>query len=159
MRFIVLTTFWTIMLDVFTWFVIHMGISYIMTQLRVEFFDSMGWLFRKRRWENNGKIYETLFQVKSWKGLLPDAASWFKGGFPKRKLVSVNADFLKRFIVETCRGEITHWIIFLYSPLFFLWNHAWVGFLMIGVGAMFNLPCLIAQRYNRIRIEILLKKL
>jgi glycosyl-4,4'-diaponeurosporenoate acyltransferase len=158
MRFIVLSPFWTILLDFFAWFVIHMGISYSVTQFNPEVFDSKGWLFRERRWEKNGKIYETLFKVKFWKDWLPDAAPWFKGGFSKRKLVSLETDYLKRFIVETCRGETAHWIIFLCSPIFFFWNEAWVGGLMIGVGAGFNLPCLMAQRYNRFRCETLLKK-
>jgi glycosyl-4,4'-diaponeurosporenoate acyltransferase len=158
MRFIVLSPFWTIVLDFFAWFVIHMSISYSVTQFNPGVFDSRGWLFRARKWEKNGKIYETLFKVKSWKDWLPDAAPWFKGGFSKRKLVSLDADYLKRFIIETCRGEKAHWIIFLCSPFFFFWNEVWVGYLMIGVGAFFNLPCLVAQRYNRFRCETLLKK-
>jgi glycosyl-4,4'-diaponeurosporenoate acyltransferase len=158
MRFIVLSPIWTILLDFFAWFVIHMGISYRVTQLHRGVFNSKNWLFRERRWEKNGKIYEILFKVKFWKDWLPDAGPWFKGGFPKRKLLSLDADYLKRFIIETCCGETAHWIIFLCSPIFFFWNKAWVGCLMIGVGAVLNLPCVTVQRYNRFRCEALLKK-
>jgi glycosyl-4,4'-diaponeurosporenoate acyltransferase len=158
MRFFDLSTFWTIVLDFFAWLVIHMGISYSVTQFNPEVIDSRSWLFRARKWEKNGKIYERLFKVKSWKDRLPDAAPWFKGGVSKRTLASLDADYLKRFIIETCRGEAAHWIIFFCSPIFFFWNETWVGGLMIGVGAGFNLPCLLAQRYNRFRCETLLKK-
>jgi glycosyl-4,4'-diaponeurosporenoate acyltransferase len=158
MRMVVLSTFWTILIDVFAWLIIHMGVSYGVTQSKPEVFDPTGWLFRAKQWEENGRIYETLLKVKSWKDRLPDAAPWFKGGVSKRTLPSLNADTLERFVVETCRGETAHWISFLCSPLFFFWNEVWVGCLMIGVGAFFNLPCLVAQRYNRFRCEVLLKK-
>jgi glycosyl-4,4'-diaponeurosporenoate acyltransferase len=158
MRFIVLSPFWTILLNFFAWFVIQMGISYGVTQFNPQVFDSKGWLFKGRELEKNGKIYETLFKVKFWKDWLPDGASWFKGGFRKRKLASLDADYLKLFIIETRRGETAHWVAFLCSPIFFLWNEAWVGGLMIGVGAVLNLPCLMVQRYNRFRFESLLKK-
>jgi glycosyl-4,4'-diaponeurosporenoate acyltransferase len=158
MRFIVLSSFWTILLNFFAWFVIQMGISYGVTQFNPQVFDSKGWLFKGRELEKNGKIYETLFKVKFWKDWLPDGASWFKGGFRKRKLASLDADYLKLFIIETRRGETAHWVAFLCSPIFFLWNEAWVGGLMIGVGAVLNLPCLMVQRYNRFRFESLLKK-
>jgi len=118
MRFILLSTFWTILLDVFAWLVIHMGVSYGVTQCKPDVFDRTGWLFRARTWEKNGKIYETHLKVKTWKDRLPDAAPWFKGGVSKRTLASLNADTLERFVVETCRGKQRTGSVF-FARLFF----------------------------------------
>jgi glycosyl-4,4'-diaponeurosporenoate acyltransferase len=48
-------------------------------------------------------------------------------------------------------------VIILFSPLFFLWNPLWVGFLMILYALTENLPMIMAQRYNRYRLRRVLK--
>ena len=62
------------------------------------------------------------------------------------------------FLQETCRAELTHWVILLFGPFFFLWNPLWVGFLMIAYAIIENLPLVMAQRYNRIRLLRLLDR-
>ena len=42
------------------------------------------------------------------------------------------------------------------SPLFFLWNRPWVGGLMVAYGILGNLPCILVQRYNRLRLTRLI---
>ena len=101
MRMVVLSTFWTILIDVFAWLIIHMGVSYGVTQSKPEAFDSTGWLFRARQWEENGRIYETLLKVKSWKDRLPGGPVVQRGGLQK------NADLPERGYPETvCRGNV-----------------------------------------------------
>ena len=148
---------WVIILDIVMWVVIHMGVSYIVTRMPVRYFNPEAWLYKKRRWEREGRIYEALFQVKTWKGLLPDGAAIFKGGFTKKTLGKSDTAYLQRFLKETCRGELAHWITFLCSPIFFLWNLWWVGFIMIGYALIVNMPCIITQRFNRIRLRRILE--
>ena len=144
---------WVILLDIVVWAAIHMGVSYTVTQLPVEYFNPAGWLYKKRSWEKEGALYERIFSIKTWKGLLPDGAAIFKGGFTKKKLKKSDAVYLQRFLKETCRGELVHWITFLLSPIFFLWNLWWVGFIMIVYAVIVNMPCIITQRFNRIRLN------
>jgi len=143
----------TITIDVIAWFIIHMGVSYIMSRQPLASFSSNSWLYRKRDWEKNGKFYERLFKLKSWKRRLPDGAAIFKNGFEKKHLKETNKDYLDSFIKETCRAELTHWLVFLFGPLFLMWNLWWVGIVMILYATIANIPCVITQRYNRIRLQ------
>jgi len=147
----------TILIDVAAWFVIHMGVSYIMARQPLTSFNNSSWLYRKRNWERNGKFYEKFFRLKSWKRKLPDGAAIFKNGFEKKHLKETNKDYLYSFIRETCRAELTHWIVFLFGPVFFIWNLWWVGIVMILYATIANIPCVITQRYNRIRLQRIAK--
>lgn len=149
----------TIILDFVAWFFLHMIIAYAGTLLPVSLFGSGQWLFKTRGWERGGLLYESLFRVDRWKDRLPDGASWFTQGFAKRSLKTTAPEFLERFVKETCRGEFVHWFVILVSPLFFLFNPWYAGWIMIVYALCANLPCIIIQRYNRPRfIRILLKK-
>lgn len=147
----------TITIDVIAWFLIHMGVSYIMSRQPLAFFNKDSWLYRKRSWERNGKLYERFFRLKSWKKRLPDGAAIFRNGFTKKYLKETSKDYLDYFIRETCRAELTHWIVFLFGPLFLIWNLWWVGIVMIIYATIANIPCVITQRYNRIRLQRITK--
>jgi hypothetical protein len=43
----------------------------------------------------------------------------FKGGFPKKKLESTKTKYIKIFLYEIRRAELTHWLIILSVPIFF----------------------------------------
>ena len=148
-----LPTPFTILLDIVAWLVIHMGVSYLMARRRLTSFNPDYWLYRQRSWERNGRIYEKLFRLKSWKKRLPDGAAVFKNGFQKKKLEGNSLEYLRNFISETCRAELTHWIVFLFGFIFFIWNVWWVGIVMIIYATIVNIPCVITQRYNRIRLR------
>ncbi|MFP4522721.1 MAG: glycosyl-4,4'-diaponeurosporenoate acyltransferase, partial [Fibrobacterota bacterium] len=103
-------------------------------------------------------FYERYFGVKKWKGKLPDGAALFAAGFKKGTVKSFNRDFLTKYASETCRGEAVHWAVIACAPLFFLWNYTWAGWVMIAYALMANLPCIISQRYNRLRIMRMLRQ-
>ena len=75
----------TILIDIAAWFVIHMAVSYIMARQPLTSFNPSAWLYRKRNWERNGKIYDRFFRLRLWKKRLPDGAAIFKNGFEKKK--------------------------------------------------------------------------
>ena len=154
-----LPTLPTILLDIATWLIIHMGVSYLMTHIPLSSFDTGFWLYKQRKWEKNGKIYVRTFRLKKWKKKLPDGAALFKKGFQKKHLKGIDDIYLDNFIRETCRAELTHLIMFLLSPVFFIWNIWWVGIVMIIYAILVNLPCIIIQRYNRIRLKRVYSKL
>lgn len=153
MRVIHLTTFWTVILDILAWFILHMAIVLVMVRLPRDRFHPDGFMYRPRSWEKEGRLYIKVFHIKHWKWILPDGARWMKSkGFPKKQLVSRDMDYLETFAVETCRAELTHWTTILMAPFFFLWNKPAVGWIMIIYAVAENLPLIMAQRYNRCRL-------
>jgi glycosyl-4,4'-diaponeurosporenoate acyltransferase len=154
MRLIHLPTFWTVVIDFIAWFIIHMGVVLVAIHIPSKSFDPEGRLYRDRRWEKNGEIYTKVFKIKKWKAYLPDGSKLLKyRGFPKSRLEEKDDRYLASFLQETCRAELTHWIIILFGPLFFLWNKPGVGLIMIAYALIENLPLIMAQRYNRIRLK------
>jgi glycosyl-4,4'-diaponeurosporenoate acyltransferase len=103
-------------------------------------------------------FYEKWLGIKLWKDRLPDGAGWFGGGFAKGRMRSADPDYLRRFIAETWRGELCHWCAFLFVPVFFLWNPWWGNLVMLVYAIAANGPCILAQRYNRIRMTRLLRR-
>lgn len=158
MQIIELNSPLTVSIDFIAWFVIHMAVALVLVRVPLKHFNCRFWLYRERRWENDGKLYQDLFKVKKWKAHLPDGAGFTKGkGFPKKKLKNKSVEYLTEFASETCRAELTHWITILFAPLFFLWNPFFVGWIMIVYALLANLPFIIVQRYNRCRLTRVLQ--
>jgi len=101
---------------------------------------------------------ERIFGIKRWKNRLPDAARWFDWGFARGSLAGLDPAYLRRFIRETWRGELCHWFALGCAPVFFLWNPWWADLVMVGCAVMTNIPCILAQRYNRLRLRRLLAR-
>ncbi len=142
---------WLIAVNVVAWPVFHLGIAWLATRVPTHWFDPSSPLYRIRPWERGGSVYERM-GVRRWKKWLPDGAAWFRGGFPKRALASADAEYRRRFLIETCRGEWAHWMQILSAALFFLWNPWSLGLVMVAYALAANMPCIIAQRFNRIRL-------
>ena len=146
-----------IILDFVGWFLLHMSMAYFFTRLPIEYFNSTYWLFKTRNWERTGTLYQAL-GVKRWKEKLPDGAALFAGGFKKKRLAASDGSYYRRFISETCRGEAAHWAVLFCTPVFFIWNYWWANIIMVLYSITANIPCILTQRYNRIRLEKILKK-
>jgi glycosyl-4,4'-diaponeurosporenoate acyltransferase len=148
-----LSSQWMLILDFAAWLCISLGVSGSISLLHSDSFNSRSWLYRERNWERQARLYEDLFRVKKWKSWLPDGAVVSRKAFRKKRLVNSDSLYLEKFLQETCRAELLHWIIFLFCSVFFIWNPWYVGIIMILYAAATNLPCVITQRYNRIRLE------
>ena len=147
-----LPIYWTIALDSIAWAIIQPAIGYAGTRLPATVLDHRRWLFRTRPWERSGAIYQRLFRVRGWKSALPSGGTVFPGGFSMRQIASRQPDYLQRWLLETCRAELTHWMSILPSALFFLWNPRPLGVAMVVYAVLVNVPCIIVQRYNRPRL-------
>jgi len=145
---------WVIGLNLAGWPVIQLGLAWAFTRMPATWFDPPA----SFHWEADGRFYERAFSIKRWKDWLPDAARWFGGGFAKGKLAGTQPDYLRRFIQETWRGELCHWCALGCLPLFFLWNPLWADLVMAAYAIVANLPCILAQRYNRLRLRRLLAR-
>lgn len=159
MRLIHLPTFWTILLDIAMWFIIHLGIVSMALRIPASRFHPEGFLFRQRSFEKHGSLYLTVFRIKRWKDYAPDGAEFSKDrGFPKKTLKEKGSRYLHKFFIETCRAETAHWMLIGVAPFFFLWNRFWVGWFMIAYAVAQNVPLIMIQRYNRIRFRRILRQ-
>lgn len=140
---------WIIALNVLGWPVIQLGLAWGFTRMPARWFHAP----RPFGWEERGLIYQKWLRIKSWKNRLPDGAAWFAGGFAKGRIGARDAGYLQRFANETWRGELCHWCAIGCTPLFFLWNPWWGDAVMIAYALAANLPCILAQRYNRARMN------
>ena len=145
---------WIVALNVAGWPLLQLGLAWGFTRLPVGWFNPPG----ARAWEQGGRFYQRWFGVKRWKDRLPDAARWFGGGFAKGTLLGTRRDYLQRFIRETWRGELCHWCALACTPVFFLWNPWWGDWAITAYAVAANLPCILAQRYNRLRLRHLLAR-
>ena len=133
---------------------IQLGFAWAFTRAPLKFFRPG----RDVAWERGGRLYERGFRVKAWKHHLPDGATWFDGGFAKGNLGGSSPEYLQRFVCETWRGELCHWSVLACTPLFFLWNPWWGGLIIAAYALVANLPCIVVQRYNRLRFRRILAR-
>ena len=138
---------WILILNVVGLLVIQLGMAWMFSRMPVKWFNPGP----ERAWEERGRFYERVFAIKQWKDWLPDAARWFKGGFAKGTMNNREPEYLARFIRETRRGELCHWLAIGCAPLFMIWNPWWGELIIIAYALAANLPCIIVQRYNRLR--------
>jgi len=112
--------------------------------------DTDGWLTRLRPWERQGLAYSRL-GVRRWKGRLPDLGSVF-GGRPKRLGLRLDPGEWRALAAETRRAERVHWLILLALPVEAVVRSGVVLVPMVTYAVVANLPCIVAQRYNRGRL-------
>ncbi len=131
------------------WPILHITIGGIAVRVPPRCLASETWLTAPRPWEQDGRVYRDRFAIRKWKHLLPDAAPWLGHSIKKTLPGSSPAD-LARFLIETRRAEIAHWFMLGCLPVFFLWNPPWARWVMAAYALAANLPCILAQRYNRL---------
>jgi glycosyl-4,4'-diaponeurosporenoate acyltransferase len=144
---------WIIITDILAWTFFHLAISAVCLKLPLAWFLKDHFWFRTFSFEQSGMLWQRLFRVKTWKGLILDGTIFFKKGYSKKGLHGTKARDLMVFAAETKRAELTHLLSILPAPLFFIWNPAWAGWVMILYATCFNLPIIVVQRYNRGRIS------
>lgn len=140
---------WIITLNVLGWPIIQLGLAWAFTRMPANWFSPPA----SYHFERNGNFYQDAFRIRSWKDRLPDAAPWFQTGFAKASLTATTPEYLQRFIRETWRGELCHWCAIAFTPIFLLWNPWWGDLVMVAYALTANLPCIVTQRYNRIRLQ------
>ncbi|NLB62371.1 MAG: glycosyl-4,4'-diaponeurosporenoate acyltransferase [Clostridiales bacterium] len=149
----------TIILCFIVWPVLQVGIALICIYMPDRYFSTYIFFFRARRFEQGGQPFDRIFKVIRWKHLLPDGGMiWKKRGFRKKKLDSFTDDNLNRFLVESARGELTHWLAILPFWIFGFFAPVRVICYMLLYALFINMPCIIAQRYNRPRVHKLLHR-
>jgi glycosyl-4,4'-diaponeurosporenoate acyltransferase len=134
----------------------HFGISWAFTKMPLACFKPTRFPFQKLPGESR-QFYDQVFRVRTWKHLLPDAGPWF-GGFAKKNLHSSDRDFLRYFRAETCRSEAAHWVQILVIATFTIWTPWPWALVIISYAIASNLPCILLQRQNRLRLTAILRR-
>jgi len=137
--------------NILGWPLIQLGLAAAFLRLPTRLFAQDCWLTKTRAFERDGRLYRDGLHIRRWKRLLPDGAGWL-GGFPKNAAPSRDPAYLARFAEETRRAEVAHWCMLLCLPVFFLWNPPWARWVMTAYALAANLPCIAAQRYNRMAL-------
>lgn len=135
------------------WLFVHLLASWTGYRMSDRYFREDNWLYRSRTFELTGHLYEKL-GIRKWKQRLPEGDALVKDGFRKKYLPGgkLTIDYIQRFCIESRRAEWVHWLAFLPGPLFFFSGNVPLGTAMTVYALLANLPCIMAQRYNRIRL-------
>lgn len=147
----------TVAVDVVAWGLVHAGAGYAAHRTSVAWLSRDRPLFRERRVEGGGRLYTRRLRIARWKDRLPEAGALFAGGISKRHVTGRDQGGLERYVVETRRAELAHWLAAAPGPLFALWNPPAVVPVMVLYGALVNAPFIAVQRYNRIRASRVLR--
>lgn len=140
---------WIVVLNVGVWFAWSASVGYAMHRLPVARFARDSRLTRLRPFETGGGWYERRLRIRRWKDRLPEAGALFASGFSKRHVARAD---LARYVAETRRAEVVHWVAMVVWPVFAIWNPPWAVGVMLGYALVANAPCLLVQRYNRARL-------
>lgn len=117
-----------------------------------------GPVLRLRPFEQDGRFYQRRLRIHAWKDRLPEAGTALGGEVDKRHLPAGGRAGLPRFAAESRRAERVHWSSLIGLPLTAIWNPPAGVLLMTAFGLGFNLPFIAVQRYNRARIERILRR-
>jgi glycosyl-4,4'-diaponeurosporenoate acyltransferase len=146
----------TILLDAIVWLVFQLTIGYCSSKIPLDWLNPDLPFFQTFAWEKGGEIYEKYFHVRAWKHLIPNGSALYRGAFSIKHLPKSDLPYLERWLKESVRAEICHWVMILPCVFFFLWNSVTLGSIMVAYAALNNLVPIILQRYNRPRMRSLL---
>ncbi|MBQ8971861.1 MAG: CDP-alcohol phosphatidyltransferase family protein [Clostridia bacterium] len=121
-------------------------------------FNPEAFPFRCYSWEKEGALYEKL-GIKYWKNRTPDMSKYIKRAFAKQGNMLRDPEHLKKLVLEMCSAEFVHWMLILLSPLFFLLIEAPYGAIIMALYVVSNLCSIMIQRYNRPRIQKIIKRI
>lgn len=140
------------------WALIQVLVSYVCLKMPNRFFNPTKFPFASFRFEQEGAFYRKWLRVHKWKKHLPDGGALMGADFHKKNLEHVTHANLRRFMIESCRAEMTHFFAILPFWVFGFIAPADVIWIMFVYALALNMPCIIAQRYNRPRIRKLMEK-
>ncbi|WP_064093250.1 glycosyl-4,4'-diaponeurosporenoate acyltransferase CrtO family protein [Rossellomorea aquimaris] len=140
-----------ILLNIIGWVCIHLSFSIITSRLTSQQIQKLSVVLHPIHSIESVKLYQIL-KVKKWKKYIPDAGGWFQNGISKEK-IGLNTEVgREKFLLETNRAEISHWLQIVPAPLFLWVNEGVIAWSMFLYAFAFNVPLVLIQRYNRLRV-------
>lgn len=121
-----------------------------------KYFEKDTFITRLRNFETQAWIQKYL-KVHIAKKYLPEKGVMFGKGTSKKTLPSADRAGLKKLLVIIRRAEYVHWIV-IFAWVFTLWfNPTWAIWTVALLLFFGNLPFILVQRYNRLRLLRILK--
>lgn len=158
MRIFYISPVWILVISFMLWPCFQLLATLVSRITPSAWYSKNAFLFKERKWEKEGALYTKVFKIKKWKKYLPDGAAVSKNGYRKRHLRDFTTENLDIFVEETCRSELAHILAILPFWVFGLFAPISIIIFMLIYALIVNVPCIIAQRYNRPRIIRLTKK-
>ncbi|MBI5973078.1 glycosyl-4,4'-diaponeurosporenoate acyltransferase [Staphylococcus sp. H8/1] len=134
------------------WCSTQMTISYFFAKLPLTFFEKYERLFKSLSWEENGKLWNTLFQINKWKKYIPEGNKLNPEIYNKKQLTSFKLSNIHRMMLEMRRAELVHWLSIL-PVIAFIKAPRYIKIINLCYALLANIPIIVAQRYNRPRLE------
>jgi glycosyl-4,4'-diaponeurosporenoate acyltransferase len=103
--------------------------------------------------------YQSRLGIRRWKPWIPDAGAALPGGVSKASLARRDPLALQRLLLETRRAELVHWALWPAWMATALWLPPAGVVINLIFATLFNLPCLLLQRYNRLRLRLALSRM
>lgn len=147
-----------ILLCFFLWAALQLAASWVCLKLPERMLDWRIFPFRTFDWERGGEFYQKWFRVHQWKRHLPDGGALRGEEYRKKTLAHLTEEHMRRFLVESCRAEATHFLAILPFWAFGFLAPPEVILYMLLYALAVNLPCILVQRYNRPRVVEVLQK-
>lgn len=137
------------LVDILYWPVVQLSVSAVFIRVPSRFFSWESERNRLQEVRRSLRLYRRL-RVPYWKKKLPDAA-FLVGGTRKRVNPYCHAD-VSRFLTDLRRAEVAHWTQLAFAVPCWFWNPIWASVVMTAYAICTNVPCIAAQRYNRILV-------
>jgi glycosyl-4,4'-diaponeurosporenoate acyltransferase len=149
-----------LLLNIGTWIFWIFLVGYSITKIPANKLDKDLFFTKLMSFEIKSDWYKKVILIDKWKDKLPEFGDFFGNGFAKRSVKQGEIEQLKQFIVATRRAELAHWIMTAGWLITITFNPLWAIIANIIFAHIINFPCLLVQRYNRIRLtKVLTSKL
>lgn len=126
--------------------------SYLVNIMSYRMLRRLYRLFRTRRWEDGGQLYQKVFRIRIWKDYIPAI-----GAFDKKQLAShPDSAYVSRYLLESLRAELCHLLALLFGIAVMAYSRPGIRRHILAWEIAVNLPCVMIQRFNRPRLERLL---
>lgn len=139
-------------LNIGTWVFWFYLVGYVVSKIPERFLQNDYILTKLFEFEKNTNWFKKYLKIDKWKDRLPELGNFFGEGFPKRSVATGDISHFKVFIRETRRAEIAHWIMTGGWILTIIFNPLWAILFNLVFAHLVNFPCLLVQRYNRVRL-------
>lgn len=128
----------------------HIAVSYVVNRLSYMTLSSLRLHMVPSRRET--RFYEKVLHIRSWKDYVPSV-----GPFDKKDMKGDDAAYISMFILETVRAEVAHVLCISVTLLLLLYHRQPYSAFIPVFYLVINIPCILIQRYNRPRLERVLK--
>lgn len=138
------------------WFSIQMTLAHFGTKIPNSFFEKNGHIFRIYSWENNGKFWNRILKVNQWKYLIPEGSKLNSHIYNKNSIEDLNIETLKQVDIEMKRAELIHWLSII-PVIIFVKSSRYIQIINLIYVLFSHIPVILVQRYNRPRLEKLIR--